>query len=367
MAMTDTDSYARLRTLLTDAGYAFVEPPIVYNAGVFVEVAGEDLRRRLFLTSGGDGKELTLRPDYTIPVCLHHLGTGKSKRKASYAYLGPVFRQRADGASEFLQAGIESLGRGDRLEADADVLQLAFAAAKELGVAKPTVRIGDSGLFAAVLDALDINQPWQRRLARSFGDTERLEALVARAHEDTPAADSDLAELAGADQATVRDIVADLFSSTGLGVIGGRGAEEIAERFVEKAVLAQGIDERATTVLSEYLAIAGKPTAVEREIGALARRARLGISEAIDRFAKRSEAFEKRDIDLNRLSFAADFGRRLDYYTGFVFEFHRSNRSRAGPIIGGGRYDRLMSLVGAKEAVPAVGFAIWLDRIGVKR
>ncbi len=129
-----SEFYESLRRLFSDAGYAFVEPPIVHPASVFVELAGEDLRRRLFLTSAADGTELALRPDYTIPVCLHHLATGAAKRRADYAYLGPVFRQRRDEAGEFLQAGIESLGRTDRVAADADALKLALDAVTLLGV-----------------------------------------------------------------------------------------------------------------------------------------------------------------------------------------------------------------------------------------
>ena len=124
------DPYAPLRALFTGAGYVFIEPPIVHDAAVFVEVAGEDLRRRMVLTSDGDGRELALRPEYTVPVCLHHLVTGAATREAQYAYLGPVFRQRASGPSEFTQAGVESLGRSDAVAADADVLALATAAAK---------------------------------------------------------------------------------------------------------------------------------------------------------------------------------------------------------------------------------------------
>ena len=71
---------------------------------------------------------------------------------------------------------------------------------------------------------------------------------------------------------------------------------------------------------------------------------------------------------LDKLVFAADFGRRLDYYTGFVFEMHTSRKARR-PMIGGGRYDRLVSLLARLRhqtavTVPAVGFSIWLDRAG---
>ena len=43
---------------------------------------------------------------------------------------------------------------------------------------------------------------------------------------------------------------------------------------------------------------------------------------------------------------------------------HRGRRSAGRPIVGGGRYDRLLAHIGDGGAVPAVGFAVWLDRIG---
>ena len=361
-----TESYGSLRRLLSDAGYAFVEPPVVHPAGVFVELAGEDLRRRLYLTSAADGTELALRPDYTIPVCLHHLATGAAKRRANYAYLGPVFRMRPGESGEFRQAGIESLGRTDRVAADADVLKLAFAVADLLGVKRPKVRIGDSALFAAVLDQLDLGPPWRRRLARTFGDTKRLKGFIAKANGKTKSAPPARSELEGAALAQVKAAVEEHFAATGLGQAGGRTAEEIAERFVEKAALAHGIKPRAAAALSAFLAIAGTPEKSLAALRALARREKLDLGKALDRFEKRTQAFAGHGINLDRLTFAADFGRRLDYYTGFVFEF-QGQKGSEGPLIGGGRYDRMMALIGdSGEAVPAVGFAVWLDRIGGK-
>ena len=356
-----SDRYEPLRRLLADAGYVFVEPPIVHDAGVFVELAGEDLRRRLYLTTAEDGRELALRPDYTIPVCLTHLATGAASRKANYAYLGPVFRMRPGESGEFRQAGVESLGRTDRVAADADVLKLAFAVADLTGVRKPMVKIGDSALFAALLGGLDLSAPWQRRLERAFGDTKRLKSFIVRANgaaKETPA------PTGMGDRAHVRAAVAKQFAATGLGVVGGRTAEEVAERFVEKRTLAAGIGARAAATLREFLAIAGTPVAALDALTALAKAEKLDLGKAIDRFDKRTQAFAAHGIDIDRLTFAADFGRRLDYYTGFVFEFHAGARAKTGPLIGGGRYDRMMALIGNREAVPAVGFAVWLDRIG---
>ncbi len=359
-----TADYAPLRALFTEAGYGFVEPPILHDANVFVELAGEDLRRRLFLTAAADGTELALRPDYTIPVCRHHLATGAAGRRAGYAYLGPVFRQRRDEANEFAQAGVESLGRTDRLAADADVLKLALAAVGLLGVRKPAVRIGNSALFAAMLDGLDLNPPWRRRLARAFGEAERLMAMIARAADGGPQPSARGRRMG---RAAAKRTAARVLAETGLGTIGGRTADEIAGRYVEKAALASGIGARPARLLAQFLAVSGPPPAALKSLRTLARRNKLDIGKALDAFEARLDAFAARDIDVERIVFAADFGRRLDYYTGFVFEIHGPPGWGARPIVGGGRYDRLVALIGGSGAVPAVGFAIWLDRIGAGR
>ena len=36
-------------------------------------------------------------------------------------------------------------------------------------------------------------------------------------------------------------------------------------------------------------------------------------------------------------------------------------------LAGGGRFDKLMTFLGAKERIPAVGFSLWLDRIETER
>ena len=68
-------------------------------------------------------------------------------------------------------------------------------------------------------------------------------------------------------------------------------------------------------------------------------------------------------INLDRVTFAAEFGRTLAYYTGLVFELRTQSFGAAGPIAGGGRYDGLMRAAGAEADVPAVGAAIHTERL----
>ena len=76
-------------------------------------------------------------------------------------------------------------------------------------------------------------------------------------------------------------------------------------------------------------------------------------------FKARNQALAIAGIDLANVQYDAAFGRPFDYYTGFVFEIRR----KGDVIIGGGRYNRLMTMLGADRPIPAVGFSIWLDRL----
>jgi len=68
-------------------------------------------------------------------------------------------------------------------------------------------------------------------------------------------------------------------------------------------------------------------------------------------------------LDVASLRFGTGFARNLDYYTGFVFEAHDKDEPEGKPLAGGGRYDLLAKSLGAKDAIPAVGAAIWVDRL----
>ena len=73
----------RLRALFDSAGARFVELPVLHPADPFLETAGEDIRRRMFVTEGPQGERLALRPDFTIPVCLAHLQKRRRARRAT--------------------------------------------------------------------------------------------------------------------------------------------------------------------------------------------------------------------------------------------------------------------------------------------
>ncbi len=287
---------------------------------------------------------------------------------ASYCYLGRVFRDRGGGAGEYLQAGIESLGREDLEAADAECLSLALDSARHFGVEKPVIRMGDVGLFSALVAALDLSPAWRRRLLKDFNRTGTLEADLSSLKQVTAAPSPHagmLAALQGSDPADARAFVADLLSIAGISNVGGRTLGEIAERFLEQASLgaAGDLGTGNCAALERYLSIEGDPDAALNELRALAKDSNLNLSAAIERFEQRVGFMAAGGVDLASVQFSTAFGRALDYYTGMVFEIYDPKDHVKWPLIAGGRYDRLMTLLGAKDAIPAVGFAAWIAEL----
>jgi ATP phosphoribosyltransferase regulatory subunit len=89
------------------------------------------------------------------------------------------------------------------------------------------------------------------------------------------------------------------------------------------------------------------------------------LDAALDRFESRTGFLAARGIDVDRIHFSTAFGRGLDYYTGFVFELHGNERN--GPLVAGGRYDGLLTRLGSAKPIPAVGFAVWIERLAALR
>jgi ATP phosphoribosyltransferase regulatory subunit len=349
------------------AGYSRVAPAILQPAEPFLDLSGEDIRKRMFLTSDPHGRELCLRPDLTIPVSRDYLASPAAGKAHGFCYLGQVFRHRQNESSEFLQAGIESFGRPDIAAADAEMLALGLDTTAHYGLATPDIRIGDVGLFAALIAALDLAPAWKRRLIKDFNHktslAQDLERLTISATHARPEYQGVLAALAGSDPKGAHALVTDLLSIAGISAVGGRSVGEIADRFLEQAELGAGSTlPRATRVLIErFLAIAGDPDEAAAELRALADDARLALGAALDLFESRTGFLAARGVEPQSIRFSTAFGRGLDYYTGMVFELHDPAAKVSGELVAGGRYDGLFARLGAAHVVPAVGFAVWLD------
>ncbi|MBB3521340.1 ATP phosphoribosyltransferase regulatory subunit [Rhizobium redzepovicii] len=346
-----------------------IDTPVIQPAEPFLDIAGEDLRRRIFMTESETGASLCLRPEFTIPVCLRHIetATGTPKR---YAYLGEVFRQRRDGANEFYQAGIEDLGDINIPSADARAIGDATGIlARLLPGRRLSVTLGDQAVFEAVVQALGLPLGWQKRLIHAFGNMTQLEALLAGlvSPQFVTGLDDDIAKLvaSGDEQALVAHLEQEM-QATGYSTNAGRSPLEIARRLKEKLILSETrLDDAAFHVLEEFLSLDVPLVNASAALAGFADAAGLKLGNALSRFNGRVGALADAGVDLSCLDYRAAFGRPLDYYTGLVFEVTAEGSSAV--LAGGGRYDRLLTFLGATDRIPAVGFSFWLDRIETER
>jgi ATP phosphoribosyltransferase regulatory subunit len=246
----------RLRPLFERAGARWLELPVLHPADPFLETAGEDIRRKMFVTEGRSGERLALRPDFTIPVSLEHLSRGAAAGR--YAYEGVVFRRHDSGAPERLETGFEDIGGTDEAVADAQMLALAVESVAALTSGTPRVRLGDIGLFAALLKALGLPGRWRRRLRRSFGAPAALAANLERLSPPRSGVSDrlDATILAAADgpAGALAALLTERAAAQGLPPGLGRSPAEIAERFLDARALPDAaLAARAVQVLRRFL------------------------------------------------------------------------------------------------------------------
>jgi len=366
---------ARAETLLSSyerAGYVRVAPAMLQPAEPFLDLSGEDIRRRMYLTTAPDGDEFCLRPDLTIPVSRDYLASRAAGKPAGFCYLGPIFRHRADGPAEFLQAGIESFGRSDKAAADAEMLSLGLEATAHYGIASPDIQIGDVALFAGLVAGLDLPPAWKRRLIKDFNRksnlAQDLDRLVLGGNNARPEYQGVLAALAGSDPKGAHALITDLLSIAGINAIGGRSVGEIAGRFLEQSALGASarLPRDVRDLIERFLAIQDNPDGAAATLRALAKDANMmpALAPALDQFERRTGFLEARGIDVKLVRFSTAFGRGFDYYTGLVFELTDPKRT-GDPLVAGGRYDDLLTRLGASDPIPAVGFAVWIERLAI--
>ncbi|OIQ31867.1 MAG: ATP phosphoribosyltransferase regulatory subunit [Alphaproteobacteria bacterium MedPE-SWcel] len=343
---------ALLRQRFEVAGGVVVDPPLLQSAELLLDLYGEDIRARAYVTSDALRGEQMLRPDFTLPVVQMHMKNGAEP--ARYTYAGQVFRRQEhdpDRANEFVQVGYEVFDRSDPADADAEVFALFHLQLRGLEL---RVATGDIGILMAAVDGLQTTEVRKAALRRHIWRPRRFRALLDRFAGRSPMPESRrmLVSTSGALTGTVPEI-------------GKRRAKEIDDRveILRKDAAAPPVSDHEMAALEALLAVRETvPYAMEqmRDIAVDLP----AILPALDRLEARAAAMKARGIDVDRLDFEASYGRTsMEYYDGFVFGFYAERRPDLPPIATGGRYDALTRLLGQGGEIPAVGGVIRPDLI----
>jgi ATP phosphoribosyltransferase regulatory subunit len=341
----------RLRDLFAAKGAQVIKADVLQPADTLLDLYGEDIRARAYLTSDPLRGEMVLRPDFTVPVVQMHMETQADP--ARYTYSGKVFRKQESDesrANEYVQVGYEIFDGGDPASADAEV----FAAIAEALSGQPVrAATGDIGILMAAVRGLRTTEArkaallrhiWRpgrfRALMKRFGSGQQPSARAALLAADDPFANAG-PHIGLRSKAEVAARIAALRADAAAAPI---AADEIA---LIDAIL--GLRETATNVLSALRDIAVDMPA---------------IGDAVTRLDARLEALGDKGVDVTALEFEGSYGRTsLEYYDGFVFGFYAVDRPDLPPVATGGRYDALTAQLGQGRAAPAVGGVIRPDLV----
>lgn len=338
---------AELQARFEAAGAAPVDCAILQPSATLLDLYGEDIRTRAYVTADPVHGEVMLRPDFTVPVVQAHMRNGAEP--ARYTYAGEVFRRQEEHPerqSEYVQVGYEVFDRSDPAAADAEVFALFSEHLAPYGLRAVT---GDIGILTAAVQGLDISEARRGALMRHIWRPRRFRALLDRYARRTPMPPSRAALLDAADP------------MAGAGpVVGLRGEDEIAAR-----IAALKADAAEPPLGHEELALIETLIKVSETCANALERLRdiavdlPAIGPAVDLFAARLDALAARGVDTASLLFEMGYGRSsMEYYDGFVFGFTAPRRPDWPAVASGGRYDALTRQLGGGQESPAVGGVI---------
>ena len=328
-------------------GYKYIELDAVIGADQIIQRSGENFRQYMFSFQDSNGNEMCLRPDLTIVSCLRYL-KNKSKVKEKIFYSGQAFRkiEYQDGQIIRNQIGYEIIGSKNIKQDDYEIIQTSIKTIQKIKKTKLKIEVGNIKLFNLLLDKLKLPKRWKLRLSRHFWREKYFESLLKRLETN-----SDIDPIGvEVDKKRYRKMKSENQSK----IIGGRKIVEILNRFNNKIKDPRKFSEgkKNASIIREYLKISCPINLARKKLNSFFLRHKIRIDVKDEFFPLKNK------LDKNKIIFSTNFGRELEYYTGMVFNIKNQSSAK---LIQGGRYDNLLSNLGAKRKIPAVGAAINLN------
>ena len=321
------------------AGAIEVAPDILLPAETLLDLYGEDIRARAYVTQDPIRGEVMLRPDFTVPVVQMHMANGAEP--ARYCYLGEIFRKQDHGETqpehprdnEYLQAGFELFARDS--DADAEVFALFHTILAPLGL---QATMGDMDLVMDAVRALPVSDARRAALLHHVWRPRRFARLLARFSAAPGPRD---------------------FTDAGALWTGLRSPQEMQARIdrLQADALEAPLAPEWVARLERLFAIQAPAPEALRQLRALTAEIP-DIAEAVDRLDRNLALLSDRGVDVGAVHFDASHGRHtMEYYDGMTFSFTAQGRTDWPPVASGGRYDALAAVLGQAQgrAIPAVG------------
>lgn len=299
----------QLRRVFERFGFDPLQTPAVEYAETLEGKNGPEADKLIYKFEDRGGRTVGLRYDLTVPLARVASMYPEIVKPFKRYQIAPVWRAERPQKGryrEFYQCDVDIVGSPSML-ADAEVVAVAYQSLRQLGFANFQILLNNRKILQGIAVELNVREDQAPLVWRAVDKWDKIGPDGVR---------SELSA-AGVAEDTIRQLF-DLFDS-----------------------------DRTSAETLRFLAdrLGNVPLAVEgvRELEDLIKY--LGMSEVPSEFYR---------VDLHMV-------RGLDYYTGPIFEII-VHEPRIGSISGGGRYDRLVGLLGPIQ-YPAVGISLGLERL----
>jgi ATP phosphoribosyltransferase regulatory subunit len=332
-------------------GFRYIDLPSVIEANHIVQRSGENFRKFIFSFIDQNGSELCLRPDLTIVSCLRYL-ENNLKGKEKIFYSGQAYRMSQNKKDSIIrdQVGFEIIGSKDEKNDDKEIINTSLKSLQNIKYTSGTLTIGNVEIFNLLISKLDIPKRWKLRLSRHFWREKYFNDLLKRLETNSDV-DPTIVEI---DKKRYFKMLKEDLSK----VIAGRSINEILKRFDNKIRDPRGTrkGENISKIIKDFLKIKCPINKAANELNKFFKKNKINLIVDQKYFPISNNKISKLNV-----VFSASFGRQLEYYTGMVFKIDINSKSKNKNIINGGRYDKLISDLGAKNQVAAVGAALNLN------
>ncbi|MBD1168639.1 ATP phosphoribosyltransferase regulatory subunit [Pelagibacterales bacterium SAG-MED06] len=332
-------------------GFKYIDLPSVIEADHIVQRSGENFRKFIFSFIDQNGSELCLRPDLTIASCLRYLENNLNGKEKIY-YSGQAYRKSQNKKDSIIrdQVGFEIIGSKDEKNDDKEIINTSLKSLQNIKYTSGTLTIGNVEVFNLLISKLDIPKRWKLRLSRHFWREKYFNDLLKRLETNSDV-DPTIVEI---DKKRYFKMLKEDPSK----FIAGRSINEILKRFDNKIRDPRGArkGENVSKIIKEFLKIKCPINKAASELNKFFKKNKINLIVDQKYFPISNNKISKLNVD-----FSASFGRQLEYYTGMVFKIDIKSKSKKRNIINGGRYDKLISDLGSKNQVAAVGAALNLN------
>ena len=332
-------------------GFKYIDLPSVIEVNHIVQRSGENFRKFIFSFTDQNGSELCLRPDLTIASCLRYL-ENNLKGKEKIFYSGQAYRKSQNKKDSIIrdQVGFEIIGSKDEKNDDKEIISTSLKSLQNIKYSSGTLTIGNVEIFNLLISKLDIPKRWKLRLSRHFWREKYFNDLLKRLETNSDV-DPTIVEID-------KKRYFKMLKEDPTKVVAGRSINEILKRFDSKIRDPRGTNKgkNVSKIIKEFLKIKCPINKAANELNKFFKKNRINL--IVDQ--KYFPASSNKILKLN-VVFSTSFGRQLEYYTGMVFKIDIKSKSKNRNIINGGRYDKLISDLGSKNQVAAVGAALNLN------